>query len=111
MFSAGVGVGVVFLKLLESESGVGVGFSKMLESESGVGVGFLKLLESESGVGVGFSKQLESESGVGVGILKIFRLHNPDGHIPNVKRSPKTNTKSLRKNTPRLAGSAKNAKR
>ena len=44
MFSAGVGVG--FLKLLESESGVGVGFSKMLES--GVGVGFLKLLESES---------------------------------------------------------------
>ena len=30
MFSAGVGV--VFFKLLESESGVGVGFSKMLES-------------------------------------------------------------------------------
>ena len=32
---------------------------------AGVGVGFLKLLESESGVGVGFSKLLESESGVG----------------------------------------------
>ena len=48
-------------------AGVGVGsrsrFSKL--SESGVGVGFLKLLESESGVGVGFSKLLESESGVG----------------------------------------------
>ena len=49
MFSAGVGV--VFLKLLESESGVGVGFLKLLELESGVGVGFSKLLESESGVG------------------------------------------------------------
>ena len=30
------------------------------------------------------------------------------GHIPNVKKSPKTNTKSLRKNTPPIAGSAKN---
>ena len=61
MFSAGVGVGTRFSKLLESESGVG--FSKLLESESvfqncwsrsrffktaGVGVGFSKLLESES---------------------------------------------------------------
>ena len=33
--TAGVGVGVGFLKLVESESGVGVGFSKLLESESG----------------------------------------------------------------------------
>ena len=33
------------------------------------------------------------------------------GHIPNVKKLPKKNIKPLRKNTPRLAGSAKNAKR
>ena len=32
-------------------------------------------------------------------------------HTKCEKKSPKTNTKSLRKNTPRLAGSAKNAKR
>ena len=68
----GVGVGGVACFQLESESlfktaGVGVGFLKLVESESGVGVGFLKLVESESGVGVGFSKLLESESGVGVG--------------------------------------------
>ena len=36
--------------------------SESVFKTAGVGVGFLKLLESESGVGVGFSKQLESES-------------------------------------------------
>ena len=39
--------------------------SESVFKTAGVGVGFLKLLESESGVGVGFSKLLES--GVGVG--------------------------------------------
>ena len=55
---SGVGVGGVACFQLESES---------VFKTAGVGVGFLKLLESESGVGVGFSKLLESESGVGVG--------------------------------------------
>ena len=45
MFSAGVGVGSRFSKLLESESGVGVGFSKLLESESGVGT-FVEITDS-----------------------------------------------------------------
>ena len=43
--------------------------SESVFKTAGVGVGFLKLVESESGVGVGFSKLLESESGVGVGIF------------------------------------------
>ena len=47
----GVGVGGVACFQLESES---------VFKTAGVGVGFLKLLESESGVGVGFSKLLES---------------------------------------------------
>ena len=50
---SGVGVGGVACFQLESES---------VFKTAGVGVGFLKLLESESGVGVGFSKLLESES-------------------------------------------------
>ena len=58
MFSSGVGVGVVYLKLLESE--LVVGFSKMVES--GVGVGFLKLLESESVFQNCWSRSQESES-------------------------------------------------
>ena len=46
----------------------------MLESESGVGVGFLKLLESESESGFQkcWSRSRESESGVGVGFLKLL---------------------------------------
>ena len=51
-----LGVGGVACFQLESES---------VFKTTGVGVGFLKLLESESGVGVSFSKLLESESGVG----------------------------------------------
>ena len=46
------GVGGVACFQLESES---------VFKTAGVGVGFLKLLESESGVRVGFSKLLESE--------------------------------------------------
>ena len=47
MFSAGVGV--VFLKLLESESGFQKCWSRSrFFKTAGVGVGFLKLLESES---------------------------------------------------------------
>ena len=41
-------------------AGVGVGSRSRFFKTTGVGVGFLKLLESESGVG--FSKLLESES-------------------------------------------------
>ena len=51
MFSAGVGV--VFFKLLESESGFQKCWSlNRFFKPAGVGVGFSKLLESESGVGI-----------------------------------------------------------
>ena len=52
-YSQGFGVGGVACFQLESES---------VFKTAGVGVVFLKLLESESRVGVGFSELLESES-------------------------------------------------
>ena len=45
--SCGVRVGVGGVACFQLELGIGVGFLKLLES----GVGFLKLQESESGVG------------------------------------------------------------
>ena len=61
MFSAGVGVG--FLKLLESESGFQNCWSRSrVFKNGGVGVGFLKLLESESVFQNCWSRSEESES-------------------------------------------------
>ena len=76
------------------ESELGVGGVACFQLESGVGVVFSKLLESESSfqkcwsrsresvlkkwrVGVDFLNLNNLWDGVGVGILKIFRLHNP----------------------------------
>ena len=61
MFSAGVGVG--FLKLLESESGFQKCWSwSRFFKTAGVGVGFSKLLESESVFQNCWSRSQESES-------------------------------------------------
>ena len=78
MFSAGVGVG--FLKLLESESGFQKCWSRSRSrffKTAGVGVGSRFFKTAGVGVGVGFSKLLESESGVGVGILKNLPTPQP----------------------------------
>ena len=76
----GVGVGGVACSQLESESGVGVVFFKLLESESESG--FQKCWSrcrffKTAGVGVGSRSRFFKTAGVGVGILKNLPTPQP----------------------------------